>query len=216
MSASSLLRQIHKEGAPLRPVISAVGTFNPSKYSANVLSPLVGESGFTLRNSRHFIEETKGLILNEDSTMVSFDVKALYMSLPVGRTIEIVKRRLSEDDTLHERTQLTVEDIVHLLEICLNSTYFTFRERFFQFTDGVAMGSPVSSVVANLFMQDFQEDAIKETGDLKPQAWNRYVEDVFSILQEEQCREISSVSQQSGSKHSFHSRVRAERSSTLS
>ena len=90
-------------------------------------------------------------------------MKALYTSLPVGRTIEIVKRRLSEDDTLHERTQLTVEDLIPLLEICLKSTYFTFRERlFFQLTDGVAMGSPVSSVVANLFMEDFEEGAIKK------------------------------------------------------
>ena len=130
---------------------------------ANILSPLVGKSGFTLRNSRNFIAEAKGLILDEDSIMVSFDVKALYTSLPVGRTIEIVKRRLSEDDTLHERTQLTVEDLIPLLEICLKSTYFTFRERlFFQLTDGVAMGSPVSSVVANLFMEDFEEGAIKK------------------------------------------------------
>ena len=87
-------------------MISAVGTakYNPSKYLAYVLSALIGKSGFILRNSRHFISETKGLILDADSIIVSFDVKALYTSLPVRRTIEIVKRRLSEDDTLHERT----------------------------------------------------------------------------------------------------------------
>ena len=43
------------------------------------------------------------------------------------------------------------------------------------------MGSPVSSIVANLFMDNFEENALKEAGELRPQVWDRYGDDVFSI-----------------------------------
>ena len=44
------------------------------------------------------------------------------------------------------------------------------------------MGSPVSSVVANLFMEDLEEVAMRTTGQHAPKVWERYVEDVFSIV----------------------------------
>ena len=47
------------------------------------------------------------------------------------------------------------------------------------------MGSPVSSVVANLFMEDFEERAMAEAGNLHPSSWDRYVDDVFSIYKKD-------------------------------
>ena len=47
------------------------------------------------------------------------------------------------------------------------------------------MGSPVSSVVANLFMEDFEERAMAEAGNLRPSSWDRYVDDVFSICKKD-------------------------------
>ena len=44
------------------------------------------------------------------------------------------------------------------------------------------MGSPVSSVVANIFVEDFEERAISMAGQLELSIWRRYVDDVFSIL----------------------------------
>ena len=51
-----------------------------------------------------------------------------------------------------------------LLEICLTSTYFVFQEKYYRLSDGVAMGSPVSSVVANLFMERLEKDALRPAG----------------------------------------------------
>ena len=50
-----------------------------------------------MQNSVQFIERTMGVVIDSESLMVSFDVKALYTSLPVDRTIEIVKRKLADE-----------------------------------------------------------------------------------------------------------------------
>jgi len=46
--------------------------------------------------------------------------------------------------------------------------------------DGVAMGSPLSPVIANFYMEDFEMKAI-EKATYKPASWYRYVDDNFLI-----------------------------------
>ena len=143
---------------------------------------MVGGTEQTVKNSADFVETLLCEKISAEEEMVSFDVKALYTSLPVQRTLAITRERLELDETLAGRTPLFVCEVVQLLKICLESTCFTFQGQFYHLQDGVAKGSPVSSVVANIFMQHFEEKAIRAAGMLKPRVWKRYVDDVFSIL----------------------------------
>ncbi|XP_068671074.1 uncharacterized protein [Montipora foliosa] len=43
------------------------------------------------------------------------------------------------------------------------------------------MGSPVSAVIANLYMESFEQQAIT-TSAYKPRIWKRYIDDTFTIL----------------------------------
>ena len=67
-----------------------------------------------------------------------------------------------------EKTTLSIIQFVELLELCLRSTYFTFRERFYKLTDGVAMGSPVSSVMANILIERLEEVALRSAIAFQP------------------------------------------------
>ena len=60
---------------------------------------------------------------------------------------------LVKNHTLKERTVMEVSDIILLLEFCLKNTYFSFQDQFYEQVEGAAMGSPVSPIVANLYME---------------------------------------------------------------
>ena len=57
------------------------------------------------------------------------------------------------------------------------------------------LGSPISSVVANLFMEVFESEAIEkaERKGIAPRLWDRYVDDVFAIIER---RKVGSFLQQ--------------------
>ena len=52
--------------------------------------------------------------------------------------------------------------------------------------DGAAMGSPVSPVVANIYMESFEEMALRTA--IAPGIWRRYVDDIFCVIEKEQAQ----------------------------
>ena len=90
----------------------------------------------------------------------SYDVSALFTSVPVDPALNIIKDLLEKDHTLKERTVLTVSDIILLLEFCLKNTYFSFQGQFYEQVEGAAIGAPVSPIVANLYMEYLEQKAL--------------------------------------------------------
>ena len=84
------------------------------------------------------------------------DVKALFTSVPIQPALDTIQKLL-EDKELQQRTTKSVKNIITLLEFCLKSTYFTFQCRYFEQEEGAAMGSPLSPIVANLYMKDLKQ-----------------------------------------------------------
>ena len=96
----------------------------------------------------------------------SYDVSALFTSVPVDPALSVIKDLLEKDPTLKDRTVIPVKDIIHLLEFCLKNTNFSFKDQFYEQVEGVAMSSPVSPIVAKLYMEYFEQKALSSSPTL--------------------------------------------------
>ena len=103
---------------------------------------------------------TVDFIRSEGNLWCVYDVSALFTSVSIDPALNIIKDLLVKDNTLKERTVMEVEDIILLLEFCLKNTYFSFQGQFYEQVEGAAMGSPVSPIVANLYMEYLEQKAL--------------------------------------------------------
>ena len=97
-------------------------TYAISGYLARILSLVVGNTDYTVKNSCELADFIKDKTLNACKELLSFDVVSLFTKIPVDLAVKVAKERLREDASLRQRTSLPVEDIIHLLSFCLKTT----------------------------------------------------------------------------------------------
>ncbi|XP_072037613.1 uncharacterized protein [Amphiura filiformis] len=98
------------------------------------------------------------------------------------RSNQVVKEYLTKDKTLGDRTNLSVDQIIELLTICLKTTYFSYNNKFFIQQYGCAMGSAVSPIVVNIYMENFEQIVLDKYPGNPPKLWLRYVDDTFVVI----------------------------------
>ena len=104
------LPKIHKPDFPLRPIVASREgiTYNAARVLADILSPLVGQSGRHVKNSSAFVDKIQYLEVPPGQKLISDDVTALFTSIPVPDAIVAVQLKLSADDTLKAPLHITI------------------------------------------------------------------------------------------------------------
>ena len=102
--------------------------------------------------------------------MVLFDVTSLYSNIPIIDTLNIIKDYANNDDQFTRKTVIPQDKFLDLFNLVLTTTWYTFNSRFYQQTDGVAMGGPASSTTAEIYMQTHERTAIS-TALHPPKVW---------------------------------------------
>ena len=153
-----------------------------AKWLAEVLHPVVTHfSTHTLDDTFHFCRELDSFVSEQngvrDTFMCSFDITSLFTNIPVEETIDICM------DTLFRNTSMTPPNIPEKLlrKLVLKATTeveFSFDGTLYKQVDGVAMGSPLGPVLANIFV-GFCESRVEP--EKFPLLYKRFVDHTFSV-----------------------------------
>ena len=172
------LPKIHKDNVPLRPIISNIGSYSCklSKWLSDLLSPFVGKfSKSHIKHSEDFIGKIREHNFGS-AKMLSLDVVSLFTNVPVDDVLQFLENRLS---AYQQELPLSVTKIIALVRLCVMSNYFSFHNEFYRQKFGCAMGSNLSPVLSNLYMEYFESVLLPQ---IKPveMFWVRYVDDIFA------------------------------------
>ena len=112
--------------------------------------------------------------------MSSFDITSLFTNIPIDESIDIILDQLFSSPQLFQG--FSPEQLKQLLNLSVKNCHLTFRGRVFDQIEGVAMGSPLSPLFANIFLSYHEQNWLKNCpGQFKPIYYRCYVDDC-SIL----------------------------------
>ena len=173
--------KIHKENVPLRPIIATCGSpqSDLAKWLATKLSPLLGKiSNAHLLHSYEFIERLRELGPTS-GRMMSLDVTSLFTNVPLDFVLNNLKEA---SDSGIFTPPIPIDLFCDLIRLCVDATIFTFDDKIYKQKFGVAMGSPLSPILANLCLEFIEKNHIQSLPDnIKPLFYVRYVDDIFII-----------------------------------
>nr|VZI42350.1 unnamed protein product [Spirometra erinaceieuropaei] len=177
------LPKVHKDGAPLRPIVSLKGTpkYGLAKWLFRGLQFLTAESDTTVSPSAQFLEKLKGVSIHPNEVMVSFDVTSFFTSIPQDLAIEAIKLLLQSkyDET---ENRLGHAQILQILKLCLR-TYFTFDGTIYEQVKDTPMGTPISGFIAESVLQRLESLVFQHH---RPKFWARYVDDTLVVIERDQ------------------------------
>ena len=113
------LIKTHKLGNPIRPIVSFIGSpsYNIAKFLSNLLTPSTNKSVHKLKNSFSAKEKLRLISIPDHYSLVSFEVKALFTSIPINYAILCVNEFLNCHKYIYDKTQLNSSKILKLVEI---------------------------------------------------------------------------------------------------
>ena len=167
------LPKIHKANCPMHPIVSACGmaTYQLAKFLTKI-QRYTGITPSFVKDSKSFSDHLKLVNISGEEELVSFDVSALFTSIQVPTTLDIINRLFCEhiEDPKAKHKYgcpfrcntmcLEKDEVMQLLKLVLENCVFTFQDRFFKQLHSATMGSPCSPVVANIYMEYFENLAL--------------------------------------------------------
>ena len=112
--------------------------------------------------------------------MASLDVSSLFTNVPLQETIDICVSKLFQDnDTVHG---LNKDQFRKLMSFAVQQNHFLFEGKVYDQKDGVAMGSPLGPILANIFMSHLEDKCFDSLTCAKPLVYHRYVDDTFAVF----------------------------------
>ena len=89
------------------------------------------------------------MTISPEYKMVSFDVVSFFINAPLDETIDIIIKRIWDKKEII--TDIPKKEMSKLLYMCTKNAHFTINNKIYLQLDGVAMGSSLGPVSANIY-----------------------------------------------------------------
>jgi hypothetical protein len=175
----------HKEGRPFRPIVSGIqwATENAAILIDEILKPIIITQPHLPKDSFAFIQTIETTQYNllpidhENIHLVTFDVTALYTSIPTYHAIQRITDTFTESPHA-----IPTHIITQLAAFVITNNYFTFMDIIYKQTHGVAMGNPAGASIANIYMIQWDKIIRKHKSYIQNvHLYTRYLDDGFII-----------------------------------
>ena len=169
--------------AKLCPIVSSICIFNYdfAHFLCDLLSPVIPDD-YSCKDTFSFVSQIKNASLSK-KLLLSCDVTNLFTNIPFQETIDIAINLIFNHNP---NLNITRKELKKLFLFATSQTHFIFNSKFYNQIDGVAMGSPLALVLANIFMGFHESKWLNEYNLNKPKFYLRYVDDILAAFDNEQ------------------------------
>lgn len=163
----------------MRPIVSNINSpgYNLSKWLNRQFNGMEKFESCAVKNSVEFLEKVKNMQLGKNDLLVSFDVVSLFPSVPLPKTLDLLKGWLSKNGC----SDAAVKEFLKLTKVAVENSYLQFNNKVYKQKEGLSMGNPLSPFLADLFMSNFETKILRCFFWLF-KFWCRYVDDIFCIV----------------------------------
>ena len=174
------VHRIVKDGLPsFRPILSAIGTptYKLAKFLVPILESLTTNE-YTIKASFTFAEELQSF--HSKLVMASFDIESLFTDIPLQETIDVWVENLFQD---RAHVDLLKDSFCELLTRTMSESLILFDQQFYEQHHGVAMGSPIGTTLANVFLCYHEKIWLQNCpSEFKPVIYRKYVDHTFLLF----------------------------------
>lgn len=99
--------------------------------------------------------------LLSSTQFITFDVTDLYTMIPRNGSLEALGRFLVRHSTKGKIGSLSVDTILRLARLVLDTNYFVYDNKYYRQIKGGAMGSPFTMTLANVYMLEWEQPLVE-------------------------------------------------------
>ena len=175
------LSKIHKPNIPLRLIVSTNGcpSYTLGSYLSSIISKGITPPISRARKNFEFIKKIRNIQISLNHVLFSLDATSLFTNVQIGlvhKGHKVIKTRFSQ---IKSNTRISLSEFLIGIRVCTSNSSFNFKGVSYKQKSGFSMGSPLSPIISDIFMDDLERECLSKL-TFKLPFYFRYVDVIIT------------------------------------